>query len=89
MQIDGSVLNLDILAGTDPTGTATFNQDSAALFSRIAQVIFNGDILPNTTPHYISAQSIGSIIVQGASKTGSVAGTEVTPGSDFLAKYAI
>lgn len=88
VQIDGSVLNLDILAGTDPTGTANFNQDSAALFSRIAQVIFNGDILPNTVAHFISAQSIGTIIVQGASKTGSVAGTELTPGSDFLVKYA-
>jgi hypothetical protein len=90
VQVDGSVHKFDILAGTDPAApTSAFNKDDAALFSRIAKVILNGDILPNSETHYISAQSIGTIIVQGASKSGSIPGTELEPGSNFLLKFAI
>jgi hypothetical protein len=90
VQVDGSVHKFDILAGTDPAApTVAFNQDSAAVFSNIAKVVLNGAILANSEPHYISAESIGAIIVQGAAKTGSITGTPLEPGSNFLLKYAI
>lgn len=93
VEIDGTVKNLDILAGTNSIDTSTttdtaFQLNNGSIFSRIAKVIFNGEILAGTAQHFVSAESIGTIIVQGVAKTASTAGNELTPGSNLFLKYA-
>jgi hypothetical protein len=102
VQVDGSVLKFDLLAGssfvtktnvttsqsTSGYSSEEFGRNDPTVYSRIARVIFNGAILDNPEEHYVSAQSIGSIIAHGVPVTASVApGTEIVPGSKFMALY--